>query len=290
MTAKNNQISTSKKEIDGKYNNLLQELNSILDTGLSRAYKAVDNIKVQTYWQLGERIVREELQHKDRAEYGKYLVEKLAVDLNILKRVLYQIIQFYSTYPMMNSVSSQLSWTHYRNLIFLKDQKERQFYEQKIIQNSWSVRKLQEQIKNNLYQNSSSEEIKKVAQTKLPEKTSLEIFKNDSSIYDFGFFPLGVKHLEKDIEDGILRNIDLFLKEMGEGFCFCGRQVPIKISNQTHSIDLVLFHKAIPCTILIDLKNKKIDSRDIGQMNKYVSYWRKNCQYEYEKDAIGLIL
>lgn len=288
--AKKNEVTTTSKALEGNYPNLLQELKSILDTGLQTAYKAVDNIKVQTYWQLGERIVREELQHKDRAEYGEYLAEKLSEDLALKKTELFRIIKFYNTYRIVATVSPQLSWSHYRELITVEDEKERLFYQTQAIQHTWSVRKLREKIRNNLYQNTTPEEIQAVFQTKLPETTSLEIFKNDSSAYDFGFFPLGAKYLEKDVEDGIMRNIDLFLKELGDGFGFFGRQVPIKIDGKTHNIDLVLFHKAIPCTILIDLKINKIDSRDIGQMNKYVSYWRKNCQYGYEKDAIGLVL
>jgi len=289
-TTKSNQITPSNKALSGEYTALLNELKSILGTGLNKAYKAVDNIKVQTYWQIGERIVREELQHKDRAEYGEYLVEKLAVDLAISKRNLHEIIQFYSAYPIMRTVSARLSWSHYTTLVRITNEKERQFYEQKIAQHSWSVRNLREQIKSDLYQHTDPGEVTATLQKKLPKTTSLEIFKNDASAYDFGFFPLGAKYLEKDIEDGIIRNIDLFLKELGDGFSFTGRQVPIKMDGNTHHIDLVLFHKGIPCTILVDLKSHKIDSRDIGQMNKYVSYWRKNCQYEYEQNAIGLVL
>lgn len=285
------QLQTAQNtQIESGYNNLLQELQSILDTGLTKAYKAVDNIKVQTYWQIGERIVREELQNKERARYGEFLIENLAVDLGISKRNLHEIVQFYNTYPIVRTLSAQLSWSHYTTLIRVDNEKERQFYEQKIIQNSWSVRTLREQIKSNLYRNTSPQEIEELSQTRLPETTSLEVFRNEYSAYDLNFLPMKTKPTEKDIEDEIVKNIDLFLKEMGEGFSFTGRQVPVKMGGQTHYIDLVLFHKGIPCTILVDLKNQKIDSRDVGQMNKYVSYWRDNCQYAYEKPAIGLIL
>ena len=81
-----------------EYKNLLQELKDILAKGHYAAYKAVDNIRVQTYWQMGERIVREELKHKDRADYGQFLVENLAKDLDITRRDLYRIIKFYRYY------------------------------------------------------------------------------------------------------------------------------------------------------------------------------------------------
>jgi predicted nuclease of restriction endonuclease-like (RecB) superfamily len=282
-------IKSQNTGVEKDYKNLVNELQGILDKGLYTAYKAVDNIKVQTYWQIGERIVREELKHKNRADYGVYLVKKLVVDLGIKRDQLFRIIQFYRIYPIVGAVHRQLSWYHYLELIKVDTEKERKFYEQKVIQNSWSYRKLKEQIKNTLYKNTSAEEIKKIFQTKLPEAVSLEVFKNDYENYNFHFLPTDAEQ-EKDIEEGIVKNIDKFLTEFGDDFCFFGRQVAIKMDNKTHYIDLVLFHKGIPCTILVDLKSEKINSRDVGQMNKYVSYWRRNKQYEYEQDAIGLIL
>jgi hypothetical protein len=129
--SKNKQIKVKNSDIDKNYQSLLQELQSIIEKGLYSAYKAVDNIKVQTYWQIGERIVREELKHKDRADYGKYLVENLAVDLNISRRLLYEIVKFYQAYKIVHALRAQLSWTHYGELISINDDKKRSFYEQK---------------------------------------------------------------------------------------------------------------------------------------------------------------
>ncbi|KPA16069.1 protein containing DUF1016 [Candidatus Magnetomorum sp. HK-1] len=276
-----------KKEIDTKvYLNLLQEVKGILDTGLHKVYKAVDNIKVQTYWQVGERIVREELKHKDRADYGGYLIENLAKDLGFRKRRLQEIIQFFRTYPIVRSVSAQLSWRHYLELIRLEREKERNFYEQKTIRNSWGYRELHEQIKLELYKNTSSEEIEKTFQATLQTITPIEVFKNT---YDFSFAELENRE-EKELENKLIENIEYFLKELGNEFAFLGRQVPIKIDSQTHYIDLVLYHAGIPCKILVDLKSQKITSLDIGQMNKYIGYYKKNLQYKHEKDTIGLII
>ncbi len=97
-----------------KYNTLLTDIKSILQKGLGKAYKAVDNVKVQTYWQMGERIVSEELSQKTRADYGKRLIDSLAVDLGFKRRELYLIVQFYKTYQIVQTLSAQLSWSHYR--------------------------------------------------------------------------------------------------------------------------------------------------------------------------------
>ncbi len=270
-----------------EYKNLLQELKDILAKGHHAAYKAVDNIRVQTYWQMGERIVREELKHKDRADYGEFLIANLAQDLEIRRRDLYNIVRFYRLYPIVSSVSTQLSWTHYRYLITLDDDQERAFYQNQAILHSWSVRELQRQIKNKLYENTPKKEIEETFKTKLPAIRTHEVFKDT---YDFSFVELEHREGEKALEDKILSDFEKFLKELGEDFAILGRQQPIKIDNTTHYIDLVLYHRGIPCVILVDLKIGTLDSRDIGQMNKYIGYYRRNKQYEHEKDTIGLII
>ncbi len=267
------------------YKALLQDIQSLINKGKYKAYKAFDNILLQTNWQIGERIVREELENKNKTGYGKQLISNLALDLDIKWQRLYEIINFYKTYPIFHSVSGKLSRTHYRRLIELSDKKERTFYQQKAIIESWSVRELQRQIKSKLFAKTTPQEIEKTLRVKLPAIQAQEIFKDT---YNFNF--IGLQTSEKNFEDKIIRNIEKFLQELGGDFAFLGRQVPIKIGNQAHYIDMVLFHKGIPCTVLVDFKIGNLDSRDIGQMNKYVSYYRQNRQYPYERDAIGLIV
>ena len=270
------------------YQSLLQELKGIIVKGQYHAYKAVDNIKVQTYWQIGERIVREEIKNKDRAEYGKYLIDNLAIDLGIEHKLMYRIVKFYRVCPIVATLSRQLSWSHYIELIELSDGRERQFYENKITANSWSVRELRKNIENHLYQKTNQKDIDEILKTKLPAVVDPQkIFKSE---YDFNFLEIVPSHLEKELEDKILLNIENFLKELGGDFMFLGRQVPILIDNEKHYIDLVLYHRGIPCVVLVDLKANKFDSGDIGQMNKYISYYRHNRQYTYENDTIGLII
>ena len=270
------------------YTNLLHELRGLIDKGKIQAYKAVDNILVETRWQMGERIVREELNNKDRADYSTFLIDSLASDLKIRKRELYEIIKFYRTYPIVRTLSAQLSWSHYLALVEIENEKERLFYQNRAIIHSWSVRELEGQIKGQLYQKTDQKEIEETFKTILPSVVDVQkVFKPD---YDFHFIQIAKSGKEKELEDKIVHNIIPFLKEFGEDFMFLGRQVPIRIDNEMHAIDLVLYHRGIPCVILVDLKMGKIDSRDIGQMNKYVGYFRRNRQYTHEKDAIGLII
>ena len=170
------------------YNQILGDIRSILKKGVSKAYKAVDNLRVQTYWQIGERIVREELEHKSRADYGGYIITSLAEDLNIDKRLFYRIVKFYRLYPIVVTVSPQLSWSHYELLIGIDNIKIRKFYEVKTIDESWSVRQLQKQIRNDLYRH-SKEEGKVIVTQPIPQKPILpeDIFKDT---YNFDFLTL----------------------------------------------------------------------------------------------------
>lgn len=270
------------------YHNLLHELKSILEKGKSRSYKAVDNILVETRWQIGERIVREELKYQNRADYGEYLLKNLAIDLHTVKQRLSEIVRFYQCYSIVRTLSEQLSWSHYIELIELGSQKERSFYEQKVKVLSWSVRELRENINNHLYQKTDSKEIEEIFKTKLPTIIDIKnIFKPE---HDFNFLEMTSNYLEKELETKIIKDIANFLQELGEDFSFLGHQVPILIDNEKHYIDLVLYHRGIPCIVLVDLKSDKLDSRDIGQMNKYIGYYRNNKQYVFEEDAIGLII
>ena len=201
---------------------------------------------------------------------------------------MYKMIQFYRVYPIVATLWRQLSWKHYTLLITIINYKERRFYENKIIANSWSVRELDKQIKNHLYKKTDDKEIKELNKTKLPAITDIKnIFKSD---YDFNFLEITPNHLEKELEAKIIKDIEHFLKELGEDFSFLGHQVPILIDGEKHYIDLILYHRGIPCIVLVDLKSVKLDSRDIGQMNKYIGYYRNNKQYTFEKEAIGLII
>lgn len=138
--------------IEKDYRVLLNDIKSILEKAKYQAYKAVDNLRVQTYWQTGERIAREELHHKDRADYGEKIIEKLAVDLRMARGLLFEIIQFYKAYPIVHALRGQLSWRHYGALIRINKKECREFYELQTIQNNWSTRELEKQVKSNLYE------------------------------------------------------------------------------------------------------------------------------------------
>ena len=271
-------------EIEG-YNHLLKDVKSILEKGLTKAYKAVDNIKVQTYWQIGERIVREELANKDRADYGRKITDDLSKDLKVDRRLFYRIIKFYRMYPIVVTVSPQLSWSHYEVLIGIENNDARKFYENNSIRNSWSVRGLRDRIKNREFESARK---KGEITVKLPKHLPApeDIFKES---YNWNFISLEEQHTEKDLESALLSSIQNVLLEFGHGFAFLGRQQKLLINDKWHKVDLLFYHILLRCHIIVELKARALMQGDIEQVTKYLTYFREK-KAEGDRDPIALII
>ncbi len=271
------------------YDALLGEIRGLLQQARARAYQAVDNIKVQAYWQVGARIVRAELDHKERADYGARVVEHLARDIGMTRSTLFRIVRFYRAYPVVTALSSQISWSHYEILATLDSRAEREFYEAEAIRNAWGVRYLDEQIKGGLYHRAMPAARQPVvAPQLLPAARPEEVFRG---LYSFAVPGLPAGFDESQLESALLTNFQRFLEELGPGFYVRRSQQPILIDGQYHSVDLELYNKDIPATVLCDLKLGPFKDAYVGQMNKYVSYYRERVpRREWEKPAIGLIV
>jgi len=275
-----------------EYDALLREVSGLLETSRNRAYQAVDNIKVQAYWQVGERIVRAELEHKERADYGKRVVERLARDLRMARRLLFEIVQFYRTYPLMHTLRVELSWSQYGVLMRVGDARARVFYEGQAVRNGWSVRDLEEQVRSDLYARSVREGA--TAAPIIPDGIVAEAVRPEDafrSIYHFEVPGLPAAFSEDALERALLSHFERFVAELGPDFYIRRRQQPLTIDGQVHRIDLELYCRAIPAVVICDLKLGPFDDRDVGQMNKYVNYYRERVpRYPWEKPPIGLII
>lgn len=267
------------------YTALLRDIRSILHKGLAKAYKAVDNIKVQTYWQVGERIVREEFENRDRADYGKKLIDNLASDLGLRRDELYRIVQFYRTYPIVVTVSQQLSWSHYVELIKFKGEEERKFYEVQSIIERWGVRELRSRIKHNEYEKArKTGQLVPAVPLQLPSPD--DVFKDS---YNWDFISLEEQHTEKELESALLHSIQEVLLEFGSGFAFVGRQQKILINNKWHKIDLLFYHVLLKCYVVVELKARALAHGDIEQVTRYLTYFRET-KIKGDRDPIALII
>ncbi len=268
------------------YQQILQDVRAILGRAVLLAHKAVDQARLNAYWKVGERMVRGELENKDRADYGSHLVANMAKDIGISRYELARMMDFYRTYPIVATAPQQLSWSHIRELLPLVEEKRR-FYELKAVDERWSVAELRRSIRRNLY-----EQFKKghraIPVKKLPSLPASEgIFKES---YHFDFLDLSRDFSERELEDALCERAIQVLTELGKHFSLVGRQVKILIDGNWESIDLVFFHTRIHCYILVELKKEKFKKDFVGQMNGYIEYYRHHEESAGDNPTIGLIL
>ena len=270
---------------------LLQDLRHIIDAGRTRVAVQVNSTLILVYWQVGKRIRADILQNQ-RAEYGKEVIVSLAADLVRLygksfeQKNLRRMIQFAEIFPELEIVAPlarQLSWSHFLVLLPIENEEQRLFYAQKAMEGLWGKRELRKQIELKAYERSE------IADSQLPmgEVDLKSVFK-DPYFLDF----LGLKdgYLEKDVEAAIIKELELFILELGMGFTFVERQKRMIIDGEDHYLDLVFYHRKLRRLVAVDLKLRQFRAEDKGQMELYLRWLDKYDRAEGEAPPIGLIL
>lgn len=279
--------------------NLYKEVKSVIEDSRNSAYRAVNFAMVQAYWSIGKLIVEEEQKGEERAEYGSELVEQLSQRLtdygnNFNKRNLWYMKQFYQTFPKVNALRSELSWTHYRLLLKVEKEEAREFYLKEAIDCNWSTRSLERQIGNLYYErmfmSRNDKVVKEEALQKTQEQEASDIIK-DPYVLEF----LGLKDnpnfRESELEQAIIDKLQDFLLELGKGFAFVGRQHRLTTETGKHFYaDLVFYNYILKCFLIIDLKTTELSHQDIGQMDMYVRYFEDKVRTKSDNPTIGLIL
>ncbi|MBI1935070.1 DUF1016 domain-containing protein [Candidatus Woesearchaeota archaeon] len=289
----------SQKPISKGYNNLIRNIGTILEHGRRQAYNAINQILTKTYWEIGRQIVEFEQEGKEKAEYGSALLDTLSRDLKqkygkgFSRRNVLDMRRFYINYPNWQTVSAELSWSHYIELLGMEDTLERSFYEKQCIKERWSVRELSRQINSALFYRIALSKDKQGV-LELSKKGHIiekaEDIVKDPYVLEFLNIPKNYRYTEKELEQKIISNLQMFLLELGKGFTFVARQFRITLGNQHFYIDLVFYHRILKCFVLIDLKVGKINHQDIGQMNLYLNYFKKEENSENDNEPIGIIL
>jgi predicted nuclease of restriction endonuclease-like (RecB) superfamily len=282
-----------------KYNQLLDSIGSTIEQARQNAVKAVNTELVRANWEIGRHIVEYEQHGQERAEYGSELLTKLSKDLRqrygkgFGRRNILDMRRFYLAYQKWQTVSAKLSWSHYIALIGISDDTARRFYEKHTHNENLSVRELERQIDSSLFERLALSKDKKGV-LQLSEKGHIvshatEAVK-DPYVLDFLKIPQSHKMTEKDLEQKIIDNLQMFLLELGKGFAFVARQYRISLRNKHYSIDLVFYHRILKCFVLIDLKIRNVAHGDIGQMNLYLNYFKTEENVEGDNEPIGIIL
>ena len=281
------------------YGALIRNIGSLLETGKKQAVSAVNQAMVRTYWEIGKHIVEYEQAGNEKAEYGSETLKRLSRDLterygngfgmsNINK-----MRKFYSLYPILQTVSAKLSWSHYVELLKIEDSMERSFYLKECEQENWGVRELRRQMKSMLFQRlvlskDKTEVIRLSTAGQVVEKAE-DILK-DPYVFEFVGLPELPVYKEGDLENALVNNLSQFLLELGKGFTYVGRQQKINIGGRIYKVDLVFYHRILKCFVLIDLKRGEVQHEDIGQMNLYLNYFREELNTEGDTEPIGIVL
>ena len=288
-----------KTQIEEKeINDFYHEIKELIEHSRDRVYKTINTEMIDLYWNIGKMIVERQGGYK-RAKYGDLLIEEISKKLTkkfeggFSIQNLRRMRQFYLMYPIRSTLLSELSWSHYLELIKIKDVNKRNFYMHECINSNWSVRELQRQQSTLLYERlliskDQSESLKlSLEGNNLYE--SKDIIK-DPFVLEFLDIKENTNYLESDLEKNILEHLKEFLLELGKGFTFVGNQVRITIDTEHFYPDLVFYNRILKCFVIMDLKIGKVTHQDIGQMQMYVNYYDREIKSEDENPTIGILL
>ncbi|MFZ1389943.1 MAG: PDDEXK nuclease domain-containing protein [Thiolinea sp.] len=279
-------------------NQFFADILQILTEARKQAYASVNTLMVQTYWKIGQRIVEEEQVGKDRADYGHFLIRKLAKQLGDEFGKGFSIAnlkncrQFYMTFPDFEkgyAVRSPLSWTHYRLIMRVSNPKARDYYLQEAANQQWSSRQLDRNIASHYYERLLTEPDSIKAAVTGSLVTTGEFIK-DPYVLEFLDLPESQAQHENALEAAIISKLQPFLLELGKGFSFVGRQFRISTETSHFYIDLVFYNYLLKCFVLIDLKTTKLKHQDIGQMDMYVRLFDDLKRGADDNPTLGIIL
>lgn len=281
---------------------LLEDLRCLILQTREEVARAVNAALVLLYWQVGQRIRTDVLKEK-RAGYGDEILStlsnKLAAEFGNgfsqpnLSRMT-RFAEVFPNQPIVAALSRQLGWSHFIEIIPLKDQLQRDFYAEMCRVERWSVRTLRGKIQSMLYERTALS--KKPAELARQELASLReedqltpdlVFRDP---YFLDFLGLADTYSEKDLEAAILREIERFILELGAGFAFIDRQMGIVIDGEDFWIDLLFYHRRLKRLVCIDLKIGKFTAADKGQMELYLRWLERHEMQPGEETPVGLIL
>ncbi|MFK7796003.1 MAG: YhcG family protein [Aureispira sp.] len=277
----------------------VQAIRSVVVGAQTRTVASVNQELLLTYWQIGRIITQKE---KEQDWSSRQLILALSKQLtkelgrgfsrsNLSNmRVLYQL------YPDVQTLSGQLGWSHWCELLSISDEYKRAFYKKEAENAGWSVRELKRQIKSSLFERLllSKGDLNKETVLKLSKEGQIIRHPSDLIKEPYVLEFLGIPEykplLEKDLERKLIRQIEFFLLELGKGFMFVGSQQRVSIGNNHHYVDMVFYNKILRSYVLIDLKMGKFVPAHAGQMNAYLNYYKTEINEDIDNDPIGIIL
>lgn len=281
-----------------------------IDNARKKMTHAVNSSMVEAYWTIGKEIVETV---GDRAEYGAHLISFLSRNLSaeygkgFSEANLRNMRQFYRAFPIRYTLSSELSWSHYQRIMRVEDPEARTFYLSECAASNWGVRELKRQIDTRLYERLlHTQEAKALEGAADPERAqtvlrdlggikdaetniAMSPFK-DPYVFEFADIPRNQHVLETDLESALIDSLEEFLLELGRGFSFVKRQRRLSDNGEDWWVDLVFYNYYLRRFVLFDLKTGKLDPRDVGQMDFYLSFFDDKYKLPDDGPSIGILL
>lgn len=290
--------------VKSDYSSILREIKSIISKARYHAFTAINTEMLKAYFEIGRKIVNEEQKGEKRAGYGEQLIEHLSKELikefgkGFSTTALKNMRIFYTTYKDKISQSPtdeffRLSWTHYCELIKIKDETKRGYFEKYTVTEGLSVRDLKRQLYSLHYERLLlSKDKKALVEYEKKGNTparSEELIK-DPYVLEFLDLDENQTYTEREIETKILDDLQKFLLELGQGFSFVARQKRFTIDNDHFYIDLLFYNIYLKCYVVIELKTAKFKHEDVGQLNFYLNYVKKELNKNDDNEPVGIIL
>ncbi len=281
---------------------LLTEVREMILVTRQTVAQGINSALVLLYWSIGQRIRADILKEK-RASYGEKIFYALSRKLTaefgagFSQANLFHMVRCAEVFPdgkIVHSLSAQLSWTHFRRIIYLDDPLKRDFYAEMCRVEQWNTRTLHQKIQSMLFERTAlSKKPEKLAAMELKQlrdedKLTPNLVFRDPYLLDF----LGLKdtYAEKDVEAAILREIESFILELGVGFAFVERQKRMQIDGRDYHLDLLFYHRKLRRLVAIELKLGDFDAADKGQMELYLNWLKRYASEPEEAEPLGMIL
>ena len=280
----------------------VSEIKDIILKARQKIAHNINSTMLESYWYLGQSIIEREQNGELKAKYGKKVLAELSKRLTrelgrgYSKSNLYNMRDFYVTYPKFQTLSGKLSWSHYLELKDVDDLDARMFYENECVKSHWSVEELERQIDTSLFErlllsdgSPNKEKVISLANQGAEIEKPEDILRQP---YVFEF--LGAREekpmRESVFEEKLLRHLEDFLLELGRGFMFVGSQQRVTLGNTHYRIDMVFYNKILKAYVLFDLKMGELTPSHAGQMNAYLNYYKNEINDDGDNPPIGIIL
>ncbi|MBP9777708.1 MAG: DUF1016 family protein [Rickettsiaceae bacterium] len=312
---KNNKKTPNKDLVrsgDDALSKLYDRVSIHINDAKQRVQSSVNNEMTRAYWLIGQEIVEFEQSGQERAEYGKSTLKELSLRLNKKYKqgfgvvTLQQARKFYLEYQLDSMprkyqtvsdksivISSNLSWSHYVELMTVSRDDARKFYQVEASKNNWSVRELRRQMHSLLFDRLAKSKDKKGLLQLVHQGQEINIPEDaikDPVVLEFLGIPESNKLVESELEQALINNLQHFLLELGTGFAFVARQKRLTIDNDHFYADLVFYHTILKNYIILDIKTKKLSHADLGQIQLYVNYFDQEIKAPDDNPTIGLVL